>query len=112
MAHARRHHGPAVLCGRHWPRLGSDGKYHAAYYDYAVPQVGASFDRGDATFVTAEHVPTAAGGRILRRPFDAATGRLKPTAYWPATGEPWLLNEQPRERVTVHVPWTPLTGRP
>jgi hypothetical protein len=185
--------------------LGTDGKYHAAYYDYAMPQVGAywypgggacttatgarpclstlSFDHSDSTFVTAEHVPTAAGGRILRWPFDRATGRLVTAAdgvvhategfsspvwgmqgavsrggyfvltgvcpeyagvagdhpsclhggvggvstsrlsgqapvnsqnlsYWPATGELWLLNEQLRERVTVHVSWTALTGRP
>ncbi|MCW3819822.1 hypothetical protein ONA91_35840 [Micromonospora sp. DR5-3] len=26
-------------------------------------------------------------------------------SYWPATGELWLINEQLRERVTVHVPW-------
>ncbi|MEQ0557575.1 hypothetical protein ABJI51_00735 [Amycolatopsis sp. NEAU-NG30] len=184
--------------------LGSDGKYHAAYYDYAMPQIGAywypgggactaapgtrpclstlSFDHTDSTFVTAEHVPGAAGGRILRWPFDAATGRLKTAAdglvhavegfsspvwgmqgalsrggyfvltgvcpeyageagdhpsclhggvggvstsrlsgqapvnsqnlsYWPATGELWLINEQLRERVVVHVPWTTLTGR-
>lgn len=32
-------------------------------------------------------------------------------SYWPAPGELWLLNEQLRERVTVHVPWTALTGR-
>ena len=32
-------------------------------------------------------------------------------SYWPATGELWLVNEQLRERVVVHVPWTTLTGR-
>jgi hypothetical protein len=183
--------------------LGTDGKYHAAYYDYAMPQVGAywypgggacttatgarpclstlSFDHTDSTFVTAEHAAEA-GGRILRWPFDASTGRLVTAAdglvhategfsspvwgmqgavsrngyfvltgvcpeyagvagdhpsclhggvggvstsrlagqapvnsqnlsYWPATGELWLINEQLRERVTVHVPWTTLTGR-
>ncbi|HEY3710266.1 MAG TPA: hypothetical protein VGL64_12875 [Amycolatopsis sp.] len=184
--------------------LGSDGKYHAAYYDYVMPQVGAywypgggactpvtgarpcftslSADHSDSTFVTSEYVPTAAGGRVLRWPFDT-TGLLKPSAdglvhategfsspvwgmqgavsrngyfvltgvcpeyagqagdhpsclhggvggvsttrlsgqapvnsenlaYWPATGELWLINEQLRERVTVHVPWQTLTGRP
>lgn len=185
--------------------LGSDDKYHAAFYDYALPQVGAywfpgggtcapvtgtkpclstlSFDHSDSSFVTAEHVDGASGGRVLRWPFDAATGRLVTAAdgqvhakegfsspvwgvqgaisrngyfvltgvcpeyagvagdhpsclhggvggtstsrlggqapvnsqnlsYWPATGELWLINEQLRERVTVHVPWTTLTGRP
>ncbi|MGW4062373.1 hypothetical protein ACWEGE_29100 [Amycolatopsis sp. NPDC004747] len=185
--------------------LGTDGKYHAAFYDYAMPQIGAywypgggacttatdtrpclstlSYDHTDSTFVTAEHVPSAAGGRVLRWPFDPAAGRLKTSAdglvhategfsspvwgmqgaasrngyfvltgvcpeyagaagdhpsclhggiggastsrlagqapvnsqnlaYWPATGELWLINEQLRERVVVHVPWTTLTGRP
>ncbi|WP_158887212.1 hypothetical protein [Amycolatopsis anabasis] len=184
--------------------LGKDGKYHAAYYDYALPQVGAywypgggactsvtgarpclatlAFDHtGDGSLLTAEHVPGAAKGRIVRWPLDPATGRPKEQAdkqvhagegfvspvwgmqgaiakdgyfvltgvcpefagqpgdhpsclhggvggvstsrlgrapvnsqnlsYWPATGELWLLNEQLRERVTVHVPWKTLTGR-
>ncbi|QXV58368.1 hypothetical protein CVV72_16205 [Amycolatopsis sp. TNS106] len=184
---------------------GPDGKYHAAFYDYAMPQVGAywypggggctnapgtrpclatmSFDHSDGSIVTSEHIPNAAGGRVLRWPFDRATGLPKVSAdgtvhakegfvspvwgmqgavarngyfvmtgvcpeyagvagdhpsclhggvggtstsrlsgrapvnsqnlsYWPATGELWLMNEQLRERVTVHVPWTTLTGRP
>ncbi|GAA3521640.1 hypothetical protein [Actinocatenispora rupis] len=32
-------------------------------------------------------------------------------AYWPDTGALWLVNEQLRERVVVHVPWHTLTGR-
>ncbi|SDY31925.1 hypothetical protein SAMN05421504_105143 [Amycolatopsis xylanica] len=184
--------------------LGSDGKYHAAFYDYALPQIGAfwypgggcttavgdrpcistlSFDASSSSFITAEHAAKE-GGRVLRWPFDRAAARLKtgtdglahasegflspvwgvqgavarngyfvftgvcpeyaadPThdhpsclhggvggastsrltgqapvnsqnlSYWPATGELWLINEQLRERVTVHVPWTTLTGRP
>lgn len=183
--------------------LGSDGKYHAAFYDYALPQVGAfwysgggcttatgprpclstlSYDNTSGSFVTAEHAAQA-GGRVVRWPFDRSTGRLKtgadglthasegflspvwgvqgavarngyflftgicpeyaadPTvdhpsclhggvggvstsrlsgqapvnsqnlSYWPATGELWLINEQLRERVVVHVPWTTLTGQ-
>jgi hypothetical protein len=26
-------------------------------------------------------------------------------SYWPATGELWLISEQLRERVTVHIPF-------
>ncbi|MFE0025756.1 hypothetical protein [Amycolatopsis sp. NPDC059021] len=184
--------------------LGGDGKYHAAFYDYALPQVGAywyadgkgcttasgtnpclstlSLDHSDSSFVSAEHA-AGSGGRVVRWPFDRATGKLvtgsdglvhakegfsspvwgvqgavsrngyfvltgvcpenagKPVdlpsclhggvggesmsrlsgqapvnsqnlSYWPKTGELWLINEQLRERVTVHVPWTKLTGRP
>lgn len=31
-------------------------------------------------------------------------------AYWPATGELWLANEQLSQRVVVHMPWTAVVG--
>ena len=67
LAHLRRHHGPAVLCGRHW--LG---------YRHVLLVEPAS---GNDFAVVAGH-------------------------------ELWLIDEQLRERVTVHVPWTTRTGRP
>jgi hypothetical protein len=182
--------------------LGADGRYHARWHAFALPQIGAywypgggtctsvtgprpcmatlSFDHtGDGSFLAAEHTAEG-GGRILRWPFDPATmlpktssdglvhaaeGFASPVwamqgavahdgyfvltgvcpenagkpgdlpsclhggvggesthrisaapvnsqnlAHWPATGELWLLGEQLRERVTVHVPWAAVTS--
>ncbi|MEV4756129.1 hypothetical protein AB0J86_13600 [Micromonospora sp. NPDC049559] len=178
---------------------GTDGKFHARYHAYALPQTGAywyegggcasgtgdrpcfaslALDRsGTGSFVAAEHT-TRGGGRIVRWPLDGdtelpkvgtdgyvhaveafaspvwgmqgavsyngyfvisgvcpeyadeigngvdypsclhrGTGGVSTTtwtqaprntenlSYWPATGELWLMNEQLRERVTVHVGW-------
>ncbi|WP_394835247.1 hypothetical protein LVJ94_52990 [Pendulispora rubella] len=177
---------------------GSDGKYHARYHAFALPQVGAywypgggacanttgarpcfaslGFDHtGGGSLVAAEHVPREKG-RVVRWPMDRTSGLLatqsdqrvhasegflspvwamqgavardgyfvltglcpeyaddppadRPSclhggvggvstsrlgqapvnsenlSYWPATGELWLINEQLRERVTVHIPW-------
>lgn len=184
--------------------LGADGKYHARWHAFALPQVGAywypgggtctsvsgprpclaalSFDHtGDGSIVTAEHTAQG-GGRVLRWPFDPASTLLRTSpdglvhaaegfsspvwamqgvvadqgyfvitgvcpenagepgdlpsclhggvggvstarlsaapvnsqnlAHWPATGELWLLSEQLRERVTVHVPWSAVTAAP
>lgn len=183
--------------------LGEDGRYHARWHAFALPQVGAywypgghgcangseprpcmatlaSDHSGAGSLVTAEHVAED-GGRVVRWPFDRGTGLLKTShdglvhategfrspvwrmqgavahdgyfvltgacpenagepgdlpsclhggiggrsvsrltsapvnsqnlAHWPATGQLWLLGEQLRERVTVHVPWSALTGR-
>lgn len=179
--------------------LGADGKYHALWHAFALPQTGAywysggggcapttgnrpcfaslGLDHSNGSFVAAEHT-TRGGGRIVRWPVDTATGLPKLNAsgvvqateafnspvwgmqgivsyggkfvitgvcpeyadnigdgvdypsclhrgiggesttvwtkapkntenlsYWPATNELWLLSEQLRERVTVHIPW-------
>lgn len=183
--------------------LGANGKYHARWHSFALPQVGAytypggagcangdeprpclatlAFDHsGPGSVISAEHIARGADGRIVRWPFDSATGLLKTSgdgqvhategyrspvwavqgavahdgyilltgacpenagkpgdlpaclhggiggtsisrlttapvnaqnlSHWPATGELWLLGEQLRERVTVRVPWSALTG--
>ena len=51
------------------------------------------------------------GGTSTSRLSGQAPVHSQHLSSWPATGELWLLNEQLRERVTVHVPWTVLTGR-
>lgn len=179
--------------------LGADGRYHARWHAYALPQTGAywyagggcanstgdkpcfaslGLDRSGAdSFVAVEHT-VRGGGRIVRWPLDEATSLLKPgtdgavhaveafaspvwgmqgavaydgyfvvagvcpeyaddigdgvdypsclhrgtggvstttwtkapkntenLSHWPATGELWLIGEQLRERVTVHVDW-------
>ena len=177
--------------------LGSDGKFHARYHAFALPQTGAfwyegggcanvssvrpcfaslALDRAGSSFVAVEH-ETRGGGRIVRWPVSSsglpllgADGRVHATeafaspvwgmqgavavggyfvitgvcpeyadnigdgvdypsclhrgvggestsvwtkapkntenlAYWPATDQLWLMNEQLRERVTVHVTW-------
>jgi hypothetical protein len=52
------------------------------------------------------------GGVSTARLAGQAPVNSENLAYWPSTGELWLINEQLRERVTVHVPWSSLTGRP
>lgn len=179
--------------------LGPDGKYHARWHAFALPQIGAfwhpgggcanstgdqpcfaslGLDRSGAdSFVAVEH-NVRGGGRIVRWPLDATTAlpALDPDgyvraveafaspvwgmqgavaydgyfvitgvcpeyaddigdgvdypsclhrgvggaatttwtkaprnsqnlSYWPATDELWLLSEQLRERVTIHVHW-------
>ncbi|MBB5833863.1 hypothetical protein [Kribbella italica] len=178
--------------------LGADGKYHARWHAFALPQVGAYWYAGGGgcaastgnrpcfsslaldhtgSFVSAEHTARG-GGRIVRWPHDPATGLPKTNAagvvqasealaspvwgmqgavssgdsfvitgvcpeyadnigdgvdypsclhrgtaggstavwtkapkntenlsHWPATHELWLISEQLRERVTVHIPW-------
>lgn len=179
--------------------LGADGKYHALWHAFALPQVGAYWyagggcanttgvkpcfaslaidHSGTGSFVAAEHTERG-GGRIVRWPLDESTGLPRSSAgvvqaveafdspvwgmqgavsyngkfviagvcpeyadnigdgvdypsclhrgvggvsttswtkapkntenlsYWPATNELWLLSEQLRERVTVHIPWS------
>ncbi|WP_026162589.1 hypothetical protein [Kribbella catacumbae] len=180
--------------------LGADGKYHALWHAFALPQTGAYWyagggcanttgvkpcfaslgldHSGTGSFVAAEHTQRG-GGRIVRWPVDKATGlpvvngsgvvqaseafnspvwgmqgavsyagkfvvagvcpeyadnigdgvdypsclhrgtggvstsvwtkapkNTENLAYWPATNELWLLSEQLRERVTVHIPWS------
>ncbi|MBB6568195.1 hypothetical protein [Kribbella sandramycini] len=179
--------------------LGADGKYHALWHAFALPQVGAYWyagggcastsgvrpcfaslaldHAGTGSFVAVEHT-TRGGGRIVRWPLDKATGlpragtdgvvraieafnspvwgmqgavsynnkfviagvcpeyaddigngvdypsclhtgtggtstsvwtkapkNTENLSYWPATGELWVMNEQLRERVTVHIPF-------
>lgn len=179
--------------------LGTDGKYHALWHAFALPQVGAYWyagggcanttgtkpcfaslgvdHGGTGSFVAAEHT-TRGGGRIVRWPLDESTGLPRAGAdgvvhaveafdspvwgmqgavsynnefvisgvcpeyagnigdgidypsclhrgtggvstsswtkapkntenlsYSPATHELWLISEQLRERVTVHVPF-------
>lgn len=50
------------------------------------------------------------GGVSTSRLTGQAPVNSENLSYWPATGELWLINEQLRERVTVHVPFTALTG--
>lgn len=177
--------------------LGADGRFHARYHAFALPQVGAfwyegggcanvagarpcfaslALDRAGSSFVAVEH-EIRGGGRIVRWPVSstglpllASDGRVHAVeafaspvwgmqgavavggyfvitgvcpeyadnigdgvdypsclhrgtggesttvwtkapkntenlAYWPATDQLWLMNEQLRERVTVHVTW-------
>ena len=79
--------------------LGADGKYHALWHAFALPQIGAYWyaggrlrehDRdqallrfslgidhgGTGSFVAVEHT-TKGGGRIVRWPLDESTGLLR-----------------------------------
>ncbi|HEY6738438.1 MAG TPA: hypothetical protein VI076_06270, partial [Actinopolymorphaceae bacterium] len=44
-------------------------------------------------------------GGVSTQAWTEAPKNTQNLSYWPATGELWLLGEQLRERVTVHVPW-------
>ncbi|WP_328995499.1 hypothetical protein OG394_12830 [Kribbella sp. NBC_01245] len=176
--------------------LGTDGKFHARWHAFALPQLGAYWYAGGGcanttgvkpcfaslaidhggSFVAVEHT-TRGGGRIVRWPLDQATGlpragtdgavraleafnspvwgmqgavasgnkfviagvcpeyadnigdgvdypsclhrgtggaststwtkapkNTENLSHWPATNELWLLSEQLRERVTLHLP--------
>ncbi|MCP2166498.1 hypothetical protein LX83_003366 [Goodfellowiella coeruleoviolacea] len=79
--------------------LGSDGKYHARYHAFALPQVNAYWypggvgcasltgahpclsslavdHTGDGSLITVEH-SAKGGGRVVRWPMDPGTGLLK-----------------------------------
>ncbi|MFC0622875.1 hypothetical protein [Kribbella deserti] len=178
--------------------LGTDGKFHARWHAFALPQLGAYWypgggcanttglkpcfaslaldHSGTGSFVAVEHT-VRGGGRIVRWPLNTATGlpragtdgavraieafnspvwgmqgavasgnkfviagvcpeyagnigdgvdypsclhrgtggvststwtkapkNTENLSHWPATGQLWLLSEQLRERVTVHLP--------
>ncbi len=193
----------AHLAHRHSPArsgLGADGKYHALWHAFALPQIGAYWYAGGGcantdrqpslaspasrsttptgSFVAAEHTdtrrrpdrplaarrrrPVSRSQRCWRRPgcrrhstlrsggcraavsyngvfvitgvcpeyadnigdgvdypsclhrgtagasttvWTKAPKNTENLSYWPATNELWLLNEQLRERVAVHIPW-------
>jgi hypothetical protein len=40
---------------------------------------------------------------------DASSTGTENLAYWPATGELWLANEQLGQRVVLHLPWSSVT---